>query len=372
MPKKLDLNEVLERFREIHGDRYDYSLINAYTNRRTPVPIICREHGVFYQKPDKHLSGQGCPLCNKTNKLTTDGFVRKARKAHGDKYDYSNVVYENTETKVCIICPEHGEFWQTPHMHLSGQGCPTCYGNARKTLKEYIEGCRKVHGEKYDYSKAEYRNAYSKVVITCPIHGDFTQVARVHLQGHGCPECSGKRKYDKEYLERKGREVHGDKYDYSLITSIRNNREPLPIVCTKHGVFYQTVDNHINQSQGCPECSRSKMEEAMSRFLEGKDIRFESKKHFEWLGKQHLDFYLPDYGIAIECQGEQHFIPSNFGSKTKTKEECFRKVTDLDMKKKMLCAKNKVRLLYFTTVKLDGLPEGIITDYGVLLENIEK
>ncbi len=372
MSKKLLLNEVLEKFEKIHGDKYDYSLIKEYTNNRTPIPIICKKHGVFYQRPDKHFRGQGCPLCNKTYKLTNESFIEKAKSVHGDKYDYSKINYKNNDTKVCIVCPIHGEFWQSPHMHLFGQGCPKCYGNERKTTKEFIEECNKIHGDRYDYSKTVYKNAYSNIIITCPIHGDFTQVARVHLQGHGCPECNGKRKYDKEYFIKKAKEIHGDKYDYSLINTIKNNREPLPILCRKHGVFYQTIDNHLNQSQGCPNCKRSALEENVAKFLTEKNIRFEAKKHFQWLGKQHLDFYLPEHNTAIECQGEQHFIPSNFGSKIKTKEECFGKVKELDERKNKLCAENGVNLIYFTNIKIKELPENIITNYDTLLEKIEK
>lgn len=372
MPKKLTLNEILEKFKKAHNEKYDYSLIKRYVNNRTSVPIICNRHGVFYQRPDKHMRGQGCPLCNKTHKLSDETFIEKATEIHKSKYDYSKVEYINNETRVCIICPEHGEFWQTPHMHLSGQGCPKCCGNVRKTTEEFVEECKKIHGNRYDYSKTTYENAFSKITITCPIHGDFIQIARVHLQGHGCSKCSGKKRYDKEYFLKKAKEINGDKYDYSLITTIKNNRQPLPIICNKHGIFYQTADNHLNQSQGCPNCKRSVLEEKMAKFLTEKNIKFEAKKHFQWLGKQHLDFYLPEYNTAIECQGEQHFIPCNFGSKKKTKEECFERVNNLDERKNRLCVQNKIKLLYFANDKIKNIPENIITDYSILLENIKN
>ena len=286
-------------------------------------------------------------------KITTEEFIERANKIHKGKYLYTESVYVNTETKVKIICPIHGEFWQTPHMHLHGQGCPKCYGNDTKTTEKYIEECKKVHGDKYDYSKTKYVNAYSKVTIICPIHGEFEQIARVHLYGHGCPQCSGKRKYDKDYFIEKAKEIHSNKYDYSLIEEIKNNKTKLPIICPTHGLFYQTIDNHINAKQGCPKCQRSLLEEDIAIFLEKNGYEFEEQKHFNWLLSQSLDFYLPKYKVAIECQGIQHLMPyGSFGSKKITKEMLFEKVCKLDDNKNKLCKENGINIIYYAETNL--------------------
>jgi len=372
MAKRLNLEEIIKRFNKVHGDRYIYDEIKEYKNLKTKVPVICKVHGVFYVSPYKHLLGQGCPKCARNHKLTTEEFIERAKKVHGDKYDYSKVVYVDTDTKVCIICPIHGEFWQTPHMHLKGQGCPKCYGNDTKTTEQFIEEAKKVHGDKYIYDETIYKNAYSKVVITCPIHGNFEQRARTHLYGHGCPQCSGKKKYNKDYFIIKAREVHGNKYDYSLIKEIKNNRDLLPIICPKHGIFYQTVDNHINGKQGCPKCQRSSLEEKVALFLEKNGIEYEEQKKFEWLGSQRLDFYLPQYNIAIECQGIQHFLPyGNFGSSKITKEEIYKKICKLDDLKNKLCNENNLPILYYAeTQKKYRYP--ILTNQEELLVEIKK
>ena len=110
--------------------------------------------------------------------LTTQEFIERARKVHGDKYDYSKVEYVNNRVKLCIICPIHGEFWQTPNAHLNGQGCSMC-GRISQTKKRalsketFITKARKVHGDKYDYSKVEYVNNRTKVCIICKKHGEF-------------------------------------------------------------------------------------------------------------------------------------------------------------------------------------------------------
>ena len=122
--------------------------------------------------------------------LTTEQFIEKAKQIHGNKYDYSKVEYVNNHTKVCIICPEHGEFWQTPNSHLNGNGCSSCKGLKKLTTKEFIERAKQVHGNKYDYSKTIYVNKRTKVCIICPIHGEFYQTPHNHVyQKQGCPEC---------------------------------------------------------------------------------------------------------------------------------------------------------------------------------------
>lgn len=127
-------------------------------------------------------------------RLTKDEFKIRAKIVHGDKYDYSNVVYKNSQIKVCIICPKHGAFYQTPNGHLTGKGCPKCrdeYTSLRCTLStdEFIAKAMNAHGDKYDYSQVRYVNTKTPVEIICPKHGLFLQVPNYHLSGCGCPLC---------------------------------------------------------------------------------------------------------------------------------------------------------------------------------------
>ena len=105
-------------------------------------------------------------------RLTTEEFIEKARAIHGDKYDYSKVVYKTSQEKVIIVCPKHGEFLQRPNCHLNGAGCPKCCNNTKKTAESFIEDARAIHGDKYDYSKVEYVNNKIPVCIICPKHGE--------------------------------------------------------------------------------------------------------------------------------------------------------------------------------------------------------
>lgn len=127
-------------------------------------------------------------------KLTTDKFIELSKLTHGDKYDYSNVEYTHNKSKVKIICPTHGEFEQEPRHHTAGRGCVSCGYLTTSTAKasttnKFIEKANLIHGDKYDYPNVNYITDKIKVVITCPIHGNFNQSPNGHLQGNGCPKC---------------------------------------------------------------------------------------------------------------------------------------------------------------------------------------
>ncbi len=277
-------------------------------------------------------------------RLTTEEFIERARKVHGNKYDYSKTVYVNNRTKTCIICPEHGEFWQRPAHHLFNHGCPKCADNQKMTKEQFIKKAREIHANKYDYSKVEYKNNKIKICIICPEHGEFWVRPNDHLNDKGCAKCAGKNLSNEQIIER-FRKVHGNKYNYSYVNYISNS-EKVCIVCEKHGKFNQVVNYHLSGA-GCPKCNQSKLENEIEKILSDEKINFEEQKHFEWLGRQSLDFFLPDYNIAIECQGEQHFKPiSHFGG---AKAYDYR--LKCDEKKKLLCEKNGITLMYFTHYK---------------------
>lgn len=353
---KLTTKEFIAKAKEIHGDKYDYSKV-YYVNLGTKVCIICPKHGEFWQRPDCHLRGnEGCPQCmkNKTGRniyKTTENFIEESHKIHGDKYDYSKVKYRGDKTKVCIICPEHGEFWQTPNNHLKGKGCPDCYGNRKLSVDKFINQAREVHGDKYDYSKVEYKNTDTKVCIICPEHGEFWQTPYHHIKRkQGCPKCGGRVKRNREEFIETARKIHGDRYDYSKVEYV-NNETKVCIIChnknkfgKEHGEFWQTPSKHL-QGHGCPNCKMSYLEEQVKNVLDEYNIKYKyqaNKKQLKWLDTQTLDFYLCDLNIAIEVQGQQHFIPIKYWGGEKMLE----RVKELDKTKKILCRKNKVKLYY--------------------------
>ena len=282
-------------------------------------------------------------------------FIEKAKTVHKNKYDYSKVEYINNRTKVCIICPEHGEFWQTPGHHLCGNNCPKCAHQSYKhTTESFINEARKVHGNKYDYSKVEYINAHTNVCIVCPEHGEFWQLPTNHLRGKGCPRCKAAKISNtnissrEEFIE-KAIKVHGTKYDYSKVNYV-NSATKVCIICPEHGEFWQTPNQHL-RGNGCKLCRESHLEREMRVALSEHNINFIVGQHFKWLHRQHIDFYLPDYNVGIECQGEQHFVKANRFNRKRPLEE----IIEQDITKNKLCADNDIAILYYTSDKIDKL-----------------
>jgi len=224
----------------------------------------------------------------KGKRLTTEEFIKRAKEVHGDKYDYSKVKYTNKHTKVCIICPIHGEFWQEPNSHLYGCGCNECWLTKNLTSKlsnteKFIKKARKVHGNKYDYSKVEYKHSLKKICIICPTHGEFWMKPNDHLNG-----------------------------------------------------------------QGCKMCNESRLEKKIRLLLEQNKIDFIPQYRIEWLGKKSLDFFLPYYNIAIECQGIQHFKElKHFGG-----AKSFNKNKENDLLKLEQCTHHGIRIMYYTEKRL--------------------
>ena len=254
--KSSTTEEFVRKAKEIHGDKYDYSKVE-YTKAQTKVCIICPEHGEFWQTPNGHLSGAGCPKCADIIKklkqvMPVEDFIKKAQEVHCYKYDYSKVEYVNSKTKVCIICPEHGEFWQAPSEHLSGKGCAKCAGHIPYTVESWIQKANEIHKDKYDYSKVKYVNSSTPVCIICPEHGEFWQIPNGHLRGKGCPKCAGTKKLTIDDFITKARYIHSDKYDYSKV-EYKNARTKVCIICPEHGEFWQTPWGHLS-GKGCPNC----------------------------------------------------------------------------------------------------------------------
>jgi hypothetical protein len=123
-------------------------------------------------------------------KLTQDVFIQRAKEKHGDKYDYSKVDYKNKDSKVTIICPIHGEFEQIANSHMRGIGCVKC-SHERKysNTEDFILKAKAIWGETFSYEKVDYLSSKDKIIVTCKTHGDWITTPNRILSGHGCPKC---------------------------------------------------------------------------------------------------------------------------------------------------------------------------------------
>jgi hypothetical protein len=187
------------------------------------------------------------------------------------------------------------------------------------THQKILEDFKLVHGYRYDYTLVDYIDIKTKVCIICPDHGEFLQTPDKHKQGRGCPECGKLRSeqakiLDQEKVIKSFREFHGNKYDYSKVEYC-HCRKPICIICPNHGEFMQIPDVH--KRSGCPKCNESNGERKIRTILQNKKIQFETQKTFsncKHKYKLRFDFFLPNYNLLIEYHGRQHFeLVEHFG-----------------------------------------------------------
>lgn len=292
-------------------------------------------------------------------KYTTEEFIEAAKSKHNNKYTYEKTVYTGMNDKIIVTCPKHGDFEQTARNHLRGDGCQKCYDERRGqskilTTEEFVEKAKKVHqDENYDYSKVEYTGCRNKVIISCPKHGDFLQDPNHHLQGEGCPKCGVEHKADSnrsntEEFIRRAIDKHGSRYTYDKVKYVRTNDKVI-ITCPIHGDFLQTPHSHL-QGQGCPDCLNSVLEDEVRAYLEKNNFQFTTHQGWDWLvykNKQTVDFFIPQFNMAIECQGPQHFGTVDLFDKT----EPFELRWARDGNKDKLCQEHGIRIYYYSNMR---------------------
>ena len=312
------LEQFIEDSKKIHGDYYDYSKVN-YVNSITDVEIICPHHGSFFQEPNSHcINGRGCKKCatirtKQATSKTKEEFIIEAKEIHGNKYDYSNVVYENSKIHVEIICKEHGIFSQSPSHHIDGEGCPMCKNNTISKLKtkpkeKFIKECITMFGDIYDYNETNYTDAKTKVIIKCNIHGYF-DVKPVNLfnRKYGCPTCNNETNIDKNLTTIKFIEqaniLHNNTYDYSETIYCKYYMN-LEIICKTHGKFTQKASNHL-RGNGCYQCSLYNRAITTRRTQE-EFIKIANRKHnniYDYSKLVYVNSFVP---IIVICNKKNH------------------------------------------------------------------
>lgn len=272
--RRLKYEDFINRAKNIHGEIYTYDK-NSFINGNTHIKIICKIHGEFSQKPNKHLSGQGCPFCGvlksaESRRKTTSQFITESKIVHGDRYDYSLSEYVNDTTNVKIICKQHGLFEQLPFVHLNSvHGCPQCYNEIsgdkfRLSNEDFIKRAIEKYGDRYDYSKVEYISNSKEVEIICKIHGSFMQRPYVHMYSiHGCPECYNETKCgennsnynpelsDEDRIKRRGTKENArwrkqifEKNNYTCVKCNNRSSKGNPVYLHAH---------HLNGYHWCEE-----------------------------------------------------------------------------------------------------------------------
>lgn len=288
---------------------------------------------------------------------TKEENIEKVIKIHGDIFDFSNF---NTTTQreyglcVCKVC---GYKWKTTFDSLLHKhGCPKCANAISFSVDDLKEKSKSIFGEnRYDYSLIKtIKTNEEKLPIIChkkdkfgEEHGVFYTDAYHHIRRkHGCPKCNKGVKKSEEFFLKEIKKIYGDEYKFEGVSKYINSSTKINFICKKHGLVSQTPPMLLNFG-GCPLCSKSHLEQEIISALRNKEINFISQHTFTWLKNKKpmtLDFFLPDYNVAIECQGEQHYRPINFwGGEIK-----YKKRIELDVIKKQLCEEHGIKLLYYT------------------------
>ena len=336
--RKLTQTEFIEKARAVHGDKYDYSQA-VYTGLQENVTIICDrpDHPPFPQTPANHIYGKkGCNDCGKkrsadAKRKSREQFIEDARQVHGDRYDYSQVEYIRTGTKVKILCPVHGPFCQRPSDHLKGKRCKECapVGSAhgwtdeqkdsaseryRMPLPEFLNRAKAMHGDRYDYSKVkDLRNTHQKITIICRKHNEQReQHAGSHLQGHHpCSQCAREEKSRRQdefmaaRVEAANFNLHEGVFDISKIYrtgDVRGSRRRFLARCSKHGITSdREIYYFIRGMAPCRKCKSEKISKALG-WTTSDFIEAAKRKHgdrYEYNLVEYQDAKTP---VTIVCK----------------------------------------------------------------------
>ena len=299
-------------------------------------------------------------------RMTQEEFIKRCVEIYGDRYVYDKVEYKNIETKVLVFCKKHNFYFETiPRNFLKGHGCPKCgkEGMAKTQSlgqEEFIKRCEKIHENRnYDFSNTVYIKASEYVTVMCHEkdiygneHGEFKIKAYHLLNGHGCRKCLNDLNYRNrikpfETFVEQSIERFGDMFDFSKSNYI-NSKTKIQIICKKCGHIIETTPSIFLKGCGCQYCNGPSMEVDINNFLTNNNIKYIYQyKNKQMLGSLSLDFYLPEYNIAIECQGEQHFRPIKWWGGI----ESFNKLKERDQRKFEICKENGIDILYYSNSK---------------------
>jgi hypothetical protein len=294
-------------------------------------------------------------------RLIEEEIILKFKEIHGQKYDYSKVCYKGDSNKVIIVCKEHGEFKQRPGSHIrQKQGCPRCRvggGQNKLSQQEVVTKIKEVWGEDYfDFSLTTYKNAHQKITLKCNKHDRTfsTHVRSLLKLGIGCSECNNEKFYIKhtkkhqDLFIKESIKVHGKgAYDYTKVSYINSNT-PVVLICTRHGEFKQLPVVHKNMRSGCPVCKSSKGERAIYNYLTNLNIKFIPQHQIYYKNSFHyFDAFVPSRNLLIEYNGKQHYEVITWTSSMTPEEaeERFAYQQNRDYLKREYCKISNTRLL---------------------------
>lgn len=386
MTKKLTVDEVIKKFQDANLDEngkpkyiYDKELISKqYKNNKSTISIICSKHGEFNLQAATHMQRVGCKKCKI---LCYEDFLDKAKEQFGEQFDYTlfseEEFYENINN-LPIKCNNCGNIsYMSAQAHLRSNGCKICQlGGRGLTNEERKLRALYVWKGKYDYTDSDFSNVKIKTKIYCKKCKKYFDLDYDHHVNakQGCTNCfKENRSYDLESFKKKADKIHNGEYDYSNVVYV-NARTDVEIIHKKCGKKFNLTPFEHLMGIGCKYCTpKSKLNQEIFDFLTEKNIKFEDEKRFDFLdnGKQHfsLDFYLPNYNIAIECQGKQHFGLGGWTKDKLKRDMMFEDIYRRDNIKKELCENHGIKIFYYSNLHMD-YPYFVYEDKEKMLEDI--
>ena len=384
----IDKDTVIKKLRSIHGDKYILDEVTDIKNVNERIKVTCLKHNYTWMPTfhNMYYGKRGCKFCGRERtvesvKLTKDEFIDRSSKTHKniDNYDFVNLNLEERDElgRIRIHCKKHGDFLIRPIHFINGVGCQKCSG-AIKDDEEVKKELSKIHPElDFSITKFSEHDEKYRIDVICHKHG-IRHLNYYNLKyGQGCDICRYDKISDKKRIKidefiKRANKVHGNgTYIYSDdILENRTENGKITPECPIHGKFSVTLYNFLNHHSGCPICNQSHLESEVRISLENIGVKPECGKTFEWLKYEnflHLDLYIKDYNVAIECQGLQHFQPVDIFDGI----EGFKKTIMRDKIKRELCEKHGVRLLYFSHENID-YPYKVFTNVNELIKEALK
>jgi len=376
---KWNYDVYMTELKVLHEDKYDYTNNSSktVTGVKSYLNITCKRCKNYWQpRLSHHLYDKtGCKPCSiKDRTLSLQEILIIAISIHGENFNYTQVKEEdiiNTHSNMPITCNICGYFWR-PNIsdHIYGKhGCPDCAGNVPYTLERFINKAKKIHGELFDYSlitEKDIQGKDSNVPIICKkCNVIWKPIIHVHIQNEsGCSNCYGNLKLTLEKVLEKSKLKHGDLYDYSLVKEehIQNNRSKMPVFCKKcNQVWWPRISNHINEGNGCSTCKQSKGEILCADILKQLGLIYQCQLRIPLLPSRRFDFFFifQDKKYLLEFDGQQHFHYIDFFHRD---EENFEENREVDILKTNIALQSGYRVIRIDYTQIDNI-ESLIKSF---------
>ncbi|WP_160687196.1 hypothetical protein [Clostridium sp. C2-6-12] len=334
----------------------EYTVLGHYEKNSIKIRMKHNECGYEYEVlPSNFLKGRRCPKCFGTPKKTTEKFMEEVFRKFGDEYKVLDE-YKTNNDKILIKHAKCNYKWYSLPRHLlSGHLCPMCGGNLKKDTDKFKKQIFHIYKDKIIII-GEYKNSNTKIKVKCSVDGyEWEAYPYNLLKGSSCPRCKGNERYTTKRFEEKIFDLYND--EYSILDQYVNSKSKILIRHNKCNHTWRVSPSSILSGYGCPKCNESRGEKKICAYLEKKKIKYIQEYKFcdcKYKRLLPFDFYLPDYNICIEYDGEQHFKAYRFSDR----EKAIKKLSIIQIRdeiKTNYCKSNNITLIRIPYTELKNI-----------------